>query len=100
MRGVGRNTLRGDSFNDIDVSMGKNFHIAERVTMNIQASVFNLPDRAFYGIPDPNVEDSAFGGYLSDQFAFGTGNGSGAGGDSYPQGLGNRNVQLTGKITF
>jgi hypothetical protein len=26
--------------------------------------------------------------------------GSGAGGGAYPQGLGNRNVQLTGKITF
>jgi hypothetical protein len=66
----------------------------------MQVSAFNLFNRAFYGIPDPNVEDSAFGGFMSSQFAFGTAQGSGAGGGSYPQGLGNRNVQLTGKITF
>ena len=98
--GIGRNTLRGDSFNDIDLSVGKNFHATERVTVNIQASAFNVTNRAFYGIPDPNVEDSSFGGFLSNQFAFGTGLGSGAGGGSFPQGLGNRNIQLTGKITF
>ncbi|MGD0731675.1 MAG: TonB-dependent receptor [Terracidiphilus sp.] len=98
--GVGRNTLRGDSFNDIDVSVGKNFKIAERIAASIQVSAFNLTNRAFYGIPDPNVEDSGFGGFMSSQYAFGTGPGSGASGGSYPQGLGNRNVQLTGKVTF
>jgi hypothetical protein len=98
--GVGRNTLRGDSFNNIDLSVGKNVHISERISLNMQVSAFNLFNRAFYGIPDPNVEDSAFGGFMSSQFAFGTAQGSGAGGGSYPQGLGNRNVQLTGKITF
>ena len=63
-------------------------------------SVFNLFNRAYYGTPDPNVEDSAFGGFLSTQYAYNTSQGSGAGGGSYPQGLGNRNIQLTGKIVF
>ncbi len=98
--GTGRNTLRGNSFNDLDLSVGKSFQIREGIGLNIQASAFNLPNRAFYGIPDPNVEDSAFGGFLSTQFAFGTNTGSGAGGGSFPQGLGNRNVQLVAKITF
>ena len=98
--GVGRNILRGDSFSDFDLSVGKSFHIAERILMKIQASAYNVLNRAFYGIPDPNVEDSSFGGFMSNQFAFGTGQESGAGGGSFPQGLGNRNVQLTAKITF
>jgi hypothetical protein len=98
--GVGRNILRGDSFNDLDLSVGKNIHLTERITMNLQVSAFNIMNRAYYGTLDPNVEDSAFGGFLSDQFAFGTGLGSAAGGGSFPQGLGNRNVQLMGKITF
>ena len=98
--GIGRNTLRGDSFNDLDLSVGKSFHIAERVSINIMASAFNVMNRAFYGIPDPNVEDSSFGGFMSTQFAFGTSSGSGAGGGSFPQGLGNRNVLLSGKIVF
>jgi hypothetical protein len=68
--------------------------------MQIMASAFNVMNRAYYGTPDINVEHSLFGGFESTQFGFGTAQGSGAGGGSYPQGLGNRNVQLTGKITF
>jgi len=98
--GVGRNILRGDSFNDLDLSAGKTIHITERVSMQVMASAFNLLNRAYYGTPDINVEHSLFGGFESTQFAFGTAQGSGAGGGSYPQGLGNRNVQLTGKIIF
>ena len=82
------------------MSVGKNIHITEKVSMKIQASAFNLLDRAFYGIPDPNVEDSAFGGYLSNQFAFGTGQGSGAGGGFYPQVWAIATSRLAGKITF
>jgi len=98
--GIGRNTLRGDSFSDLDLSVGKTIHMSEKLTMHLQASAFNVLNRAYYGTPDPNVEDSSFGGFLSDQYAFGTGLQSAAGGGSYPQGLGNRNVQFTGKITF
>ena len=98
--GVGRNTLRGDSFSDLDLSVGKTLHITERIAMNLQVSAFNVLNRAYYGTPDPNVEDTLTGGYMSSQFAFGTGLESAAGGGSYPQGLGNRNVQLMGKITF
>ena len=98
--GVGRNILRGDSFSDLDLSVGKNVHLTERVSMLMQASAFNVLNRAYYGTPDPNVEDSSFGGFLSTQYAFGTNLESAAGGGSYPQGLGNRNVQLTGKIIF
>ena len=98
--GVGRNSLRGDSFSNLDITVGKNVHITERVNMVIQVSSFNVLNRAFYGVPDYNVEDSAFGGFMSSQYAFNTGQESGAGGGSYPQGLGNRNFQLTGKIVF
>jgi hypothetical protein len=98
--GVGRNILRGDSFNDLDISAAKTVHLTERVSMQMMVSAFNVMNRAYYGTPDINVEHSLFGGFESTQFAFGTAQGSGAGGGSYPQGLGNRNVQLTGKIIF
>jgi hypothetical protein len=96
--GVGRNILRGDSFSDVDLSAAKNFRVTERVGMQIMASAFNLLNRGYYGTPDINVEHSY--DFMSTQYAFGTGQGSGAGGGSYPQGLGNRNVQLTAKIIF
>ncbi len=96
--GVGRNILRGDSFSDLDLSAAKTIHFTERIGMQIMASAFNLLNRGYYGTPDINVEHSY--DFMSTQYAFGTSQGSGAGGGSYPQGLGNRNVQLTGKITF
>jgi hypothetical protein len=98
--GVGRNILRGDSFNDVDISAAKTVHLTERFSMQMMVSAFNVLNRAYYGTPDINVEHSLSGGFESNQFAFGTAPGSGAGGGSYPQGLGNRNVQLTGKIIF
>jgi hypothetical protein len=98
--GVGRNILRGDSFLDLDMSVGKSFNITEGIAAKIQVTAFNVLNRAYYGTPDPNIEDSLSGVFLSGQGGFGTTSESAAGGGSFPQGLGNRNVQLQGKITF
>ena len=102
--GVGRNILRGDSWNDFDLSGSKTFKIAERVNLQITASAFNLFNRGYYGTPDLNIEHSLNSPATFETTLF-TGPpsgslGSGAGGGSYPQGLGNRNVQLMGKIIF
>jgi hypothetical protein len=98
--GVGRNILRGNSFNDLDMSIGKSFKVAERINMQIVMSAFNVFNRGYYGTPDLQVEHSTNSPdtFLTTLFT-GTQE-SGAGGGSYPQGLGNRNVQLEGKITF
>jgi hypothetical protein len=102
--GVGRNILRGDSYNNFDLSGSKTFKVAERVNLQITASAFNLFNRGFYGTPDLNIEHSLnspanfettlFTGPPSGPVA------SGAGGGAFPQALGNRNVQLMGKIIF
>lgn len=103
--GVSRNTLRGDSFNNVDLTVGKNFKITEHVNMLLQVSAFDVLNRAYYGTPDANLDDSvlpAFGlpnTFLTNYFAGGNA-GSAAAGGAYFQGSGNRNVQLTGKITF
>ena len=100
--GVGRNTLRGDSFNNLDLTVGKSFRITERVNMNIQMSAFNALNRAYYGSPDPNIEDSLLpvNAFLSSYYGFGSGAESPAAGGAYGAGPGNRNVQLGGKIVF
>ncbi len=102
--GVGRNILRGDSWNDLDMSISKNFKVAERVNLQIMASAFDVMNRGFYGTPDLRVED-VLNSPASFETTLFTGpptgpTGSGAGGGAYPQGLGNRNIQLTGKIIF
>jgi Carboxypeptidase regulatory-like domain len=97
--GVGRDTLRGDSFNSLDLSMSKDIRAAERVTVHLQVSAFNLFNRAFYNIPDPNLDSPyGLGDFLSNANT-GTQE-SVAGGGAFPQGLGNRNIQLLGKIIF
>jgi hypothetical protein len=81
------------------MSVGKSFNITEGIAAKIQVTAFNVLNRAYYGTPDPNIEDSLSGVFLSGQGGFGTTSESAAGGGSFPQGLGNRNVQLQGTIT-
>jgi Carboxypeptidase regulatory-like domain/TonB dependent receptor len=103
--GVGRNTLRGDSFNNLDLTVGKNIHLTERVNMLLELSAFNALNRAYYGTPDANIEDSyypsegLFPSFLLNTYENGSA-GSSAGGGAFFQGAGNRNIQLIGKITF
>ena len=48
--GVSRNTLRGATWNDWDASLGKNFKATERVTVQLTMNVFNVLNRAYYGV--------------------------------------------------
>jgi hypothetical protein len=97
--GVGRNTLRGNTFNNVDLTVGKSIKLTERVNMLLQMSAFNVLNRAYYATPDANLEDSSFSSFLQNTYENGNQESPGAGG-AYFQGLGNRNIQLTGKITF
>jgi hypothetical protein len=103
--GVGRNILRGDSFNNLDLTVGKKVRITERVSMLLEMAAFNALNRAYYGTPDNNLEDSLYplsgspNSFLLNTFE-GYSGGSAAAGGAYFQGAGNRNVQLIGKIVF
>jgi hypothetical protein len=103
--GVGRNSLRGNTFNNLDLTVGKSIKLTERVNMLLQMSAFNALNRAYYGTPDANLEDTLYpaegapASFLLNTFQNGNQESPGAGG-AYFQGLGNRNIQLTGKITF
>ncbi len=99
--GVGRNTLRGNTANELDMSVFKNVRINERVKAQLRFNVYNLPNRAFYGNPDANINDAnpgvhgkanyaSFQNYLQN---YGTMLSS-------PFGSGNRNIQIGGKIIF
>jgi hypothetical protein len=96
--GVGRNILRGNSWNNVDASAAKTIKIAERVNMQMMVSVFNVFNRGFYQNPNPAVENSLAGTFETTLFTGQQQSGSQYG--SYPLGLGNRNVEFTGKIIF
>jgi hypothetical protein len=53
--GVGRNTLRGDTINNMNFSMFKTTKLNERFSLRFQAQVFNLMNRQFRGVPSTNV---------------------------------------------
>src|SRR5262249_32199040 len=48
--GVGRNTLRGDTINNMSFSMFKTTKLNERFSLRFQAQVFNLMNRQFRGV--------------------------------------------------
>jgi hypothetical protein len=99
--GVGRNILRGDSWNDWDASLGKNVKVSERATLQLTMNVFNVLNRAYYGVPDPNIEDTwATGQFLSDYYGIDTAVGTAAGGGAYYAGFGNRNIELSAHVNF
>ena len=79
--GVGRNTLRGQSFNNLDSSIFKTTPITEHIKVQLQLNVFNTFNRQFLGVPGAFLGATNF---LSGAFNEGT----------------NRTVQLGGKIVF
>jgi hypothetical protein len=96
--GVGRNTLRGNSWNALDAAIGKNFKMTERVSVQLTMNVFNVLNRAYYGVPNANVENAG-GTFLTNDFT-GYNPGTVAGAGAYYAGFGNRNIQLGGHINF
>ncbi len=86
--GVGRNTLRGQDYDNLDASIFKTVPITERVNLQLQLNAYNVLNHQYLGSPDPSVEDFTPGstfGFLSPVLF---------------QGGNIRTLQLGGKVTF
>ncbi|HUB82672.1 MAG TPA: carboxypeptidase regulatory-like domain-containing protein [Bryobacteraceae bacterium] len=59
---IGRNTLFGPGYFNIDSALFKNFDITERVKLTIGASAFNILNHAHFADPDSNVASGGLGG--------------------------------------
>lgn len=59
--GVGRNTARGDSLIDWDISLNKAFRITERQNLDFRADFFNALNRANFGLPIRVIGTPGFG---------------------------------------
>lgn len=57
----GRNIIRGPNYRTYDFSVFKNFKIKERTTVQFRAEMFNLFNRANFGLPGGAVGTAAFG---------------------------------------
>ncbi len=104
---VGRNShLRGQTVNNANLVLSKSTKIAERVTMRLEAQVYNVLNRQFRGTPDPYIDDVNFangqalgfgGSYANNYFADNGGNYTAA---NIPGGIGRRRMILGAKFTF
>ena len=58
---LGRNTLTGPNFMNVDFSANKNFKASERVNVQFRAEIFNLLDEAHFYAPGFNVFSGSAG---------------------------------------
>ncbi len=87
--GTPRNTVRGQSFNNLDASLIKTTNIKEGIAVKLYFNAFNALNRPFYGNPDTSIEDTTFGTFVNSSGNYNNG--------SVPA---SRYVQLGGKIVF
>lgn len=58
---VGRNTVRGDSFVNLDLAIRKRFQLGEKNALDFRAEGFNVINRANYGLPIRTIGAPGFG---------------------------------------
>jgi len=59
---LGRNSLFGPGYFNIDTTLYKNIEISERVKFTIGASAYNILNHPHFGSPQSNVASGAVGG--------------------------------------
>src|SRR5260370_9354660 len=58
---LGRNTLRGGRFQNVDMSLVRSFPFAEKRRLEFRAEAYNMLNHVNLGQPDATVADAGFG---------------------------------------
>jgi hypothetical protein len=58
---ISRNALRGDQMEILDFSLMKRIALKERVTLGVEANVFNALNHANFAVPNANLSSPFFG---------------------------------------
>jgi len=95
--GSGRNILRGQAFNELDLSLFKDTDLTKGAVLELQFDAFNVTNYQFRGTPGANALSAQPASMASvNPFLSNAYNGSGPNGGTY----GNRYVQVGAKIKF
>jgi hypothetical protein len=104
---AGRNPgVRGQAVSAVNFSMFKTTKISEKLSLRLEAQVYNLFNHMFLGVPDPLIDDGnlanngSFGNNIFNSSGGTNPNGSGGYTNNVLNGLGRRRLILGGKITF
>jgi hypothetical protein len=81
--GVGRNTLRAQSWNNFDMALQKQTKLAERLNMTLSVISYNAGNRQYLGTPDTLIDDVG-GSFMDFRYNYGS----------------NRNTQLKVQFQF
>ena len=95
---VQRNTAFGNTYNNVNLGAFKNFHITERYNLQIQTTLFNALNRAYYGTPGVLIDEAA--SFNSSYFNNFSQNGGSSFGPSEGSATGARNIQVGAKVQF
>jgi outer membrane receptor protein involved in Fe transport len=98
--GVPRNTHRGQTINNVNLSLMKNIKVTERIGLQLRGVAYNVFNRQFRGNPDPLADDGSFAG-RGGSFANNFFNPSGANqSNSVFSGIDRRRIEVGAKVTF
>jgi hypothetical protein len=100
--GVKRNSFRGDTINNANMSMYKNTKLSERFNLQLQATAYNVLNRMYLGVPDNAFADYILGQpSVLPQFGTNNYNASGAGVvNRVYDGIGRRRMSFGAKLIF
>ena len=98
--GVGRNTVRGDTINQVNLALLKNLKLTERFTIQLRGVAYNVMNRQYRGVPDPLIRD---GNFADKEGSFGNtffNNNGALQPNSVFQGIDRRRIEVGAKIIF
>ncbi|MBO0857029.1 MAG: TonB-dependent receptor [Chloracidobacterium sp.] len=88
---VGRNTLRGPGFFNLDTGLFRDFNVTERIKFQFRAEMFGATNTPHFANPGTAITNPATFGVITSTLNL-AGRGTGTGGE--------RQVWFTGKVTF
>lgn len=100
--GSGRNSVRGDTISQLNLSVLKNFKLSERFTMQLRGVAYNVMNRQYRGVPDPVIDDGNFAdaqGSFGNTF-FNSNGGNPPQANSVFSGIDRRRIEVGAKIIF
>jgi hypothetical protein len=101
--GSGRNSVRGDTINQVNLALLKNFKFfSERFTVQLRGVAYNVLNRQYRGVPDPIIDDGNFadaGGSFGNTY-FNSNGGNPPQANSIFSGIDRRRIEVGAKIVF
>jgi Carboxypeptidase regulatory-like domain len=98
--GARRNLQRGDTINNTNLALLKDFKVGEHVTFQARATAYNVMNRQYRGTPGINIDFGSFaetGGSFANTY-FNTSGGGNT--NSVFSGIDRRRIEIGGKIIF